>query len=164
MCELSPERDEVVVGRAAIVGAALTDGVAVLAGVIVDVDYAVGAGGEAGLDEVVVVGEEGGVKLTAEIMVDEVLPADGEAEDVEVVVVGEVLHLAWSYACWTTCAATVALRTRFLNFGMEKMNMMAGRITYVVCAAEIAACYIYSCELHLRHSSDDEEACDHEAN
>ena len=163
LCELSPERDEVVVGRAAVVCAALADGVAVPAGVVVDVDYAMRAGGEAGLHEVVVVGEECRVKLTAKVMIDEILPADGEAEDVEVVVVGEVLHLTWADACWAVCAAAVTLRTSIVNLGMEKTNMTAGGITHVVCAAEIAACNIYSCELHLRHGSDDKEACNHEA-
>ena len=90
-CELGPEAGELLVG-----GAALADYAAVPAGVVVDVDYAVCARGEAGLHFVVVGFEVCGVEGPAKGVVDEVLPGDVESEDVEVVVADEVLHLARS--------------------------------------------------------------------
>ena len=102
--ELGPEGGEVVVG-----GAALADDVAVPAGVVVDVDDAVGAGGQAGSHDVVVGGEEVGVERTAEHSVDEVLPADGEAEDIEAVISGEMVHLIRSHARRTVCATAGSL-------------------------------------------------------
>ena len=58
-------------------GAALPDDAAVPAGVVVQVDDAVGAGCQAGLHELIVAGEEGGVEGAAERVGDEVLPAHG---------------------------------------------------------------------------------------
>ena len=103
--ELGPDGDEVVVGRSTV----LANNAAVPAGIVVDVDDAVSAGGEAGLDQTIVVGKECRVKLTAELMGDEVLPAYRKAENVEAVVIGEMLHLTRTYACGTIRAATVTL-------------------------------------------------------
>lgn len=83
-----PESGELVVGRAA-----LADDLAVPAGIVVDVQDALGPGGEAARHQVVVVGEVGGVEVTADDAVGEVLPADAETEHVQVVVAREVLHL-----------------------------------------------------------------------
>lgn len=83
-----PERGKLVVG-----GTALADDLAVPAGVVVDVDDALGSRGEAARHQVVVVGKVGGVEVAADDVVGEVLPADAETKHVQVVAAREVLHL-----------------------------------------------------------------------
>lgn len=86
---LRPKAGELSVG-----GAALTDDLAVPAGVVVDVNNAESSAcGQAVLDLLVVDSPVGGAESAADLVVDEELPADGDAEGVEAVVLDEVVHL-----------------------------------------------------------------------
>ena len=88
--KLFPQACEIVVCGPAI-GA---DEFPVPAGVVVDVDYAVGAGVKAALHQSVVALEVGFVERAAELVVDKELPSDRQTEDVELVVLDEMSHLA----------------------------------------------------------------------
>ena len=87
--DLGPDISELVVGWAA-----LADDLAVPAGVVVEVDEADSAGGQAALDELVVGSSDSGIKGTTELVADKVLPSDGKTVDVKLVILGEVLHLS----------------------------------------------------------------------
>lgn len=74
--------------------ARLSNDVPVPARVIVQVDDALGASVQAGLDERVVLGEVLGIEVDAQPVVGQVLPPDRQTEDVKSEVPREVLHLA----------------------------------------------------------------------
>jgi hypothetical protein len=86
--DLGPDIGELVVSWAA-----LADDLAVPAGVVVEVNEADGAGGQAALDKLVVGSSDGGVKGTAELASSKMLPADGKTVYVELVILSEMLHL-----------------------------------------------------------------------
>jgi hypothetical protein len=88
--KLRPHRGELSVGGTT----AAANNLAVPAGVVVEVeDTELSTGVQAVGHLLIVLGEEGGVEVTAELAVDKVLPANGETESVELVVLDEVLHL-----------------------------------------------------------------------
>ena len=104
LSELGPQVAELLVRWPA-----LGDDTAVPAGVVVDVENAFSASGNACLHELVVSAEEGLVEWAAEVVVEEILPADGEAEDVKMVVAGEMLHLRRADCCWAVGSCGIAL-------------------------------------------------------
>lgn len=81
------------IGELGVCGSTLTDDAAVPAGVVVQVDDAEGAGGQAALHQLVVSSENGSIKSTAKCVLGEILPADGQAVGVKLIGGGKVLHL-----------------------------------------------------------------------
>lgn len=88
-CQVTPQAGEVF-----ILGSTLANDLSIPAGVVMDVNDTMGAGGQARLHQVIVFREISGVKLATEFVADEVLPAYGQPESIQAVVLDEVFHLA----------------------------------------------------------------------
>lgn len=90
--ELGPEGDEIVVGRASLAYNAVYNAV-VPTSIVVNIYDAERTGVKAASHNLIVIGEEARIELTAELTGDEVLPAYGKAKNIEAVVIDKVSHL-----------------------------------------------------------------------
>ena len=93
--QLTPQACELVV-----CWAPLANNLPVPAGVIMNINYTVGAGRQAALHQGVVLGKVGGIEGSSKLAVDQELPSNIETKHVELVIVDEMLHLVRTIDRW----------------------------------------------------------------